>query len=269
MAAGRLEAAVLAEALAELRHLRATQTAEFAKLQSNIVNDTLSSGLVQFDAGGQATESFRVPYGSVAIANHGSGTVVLTNCAPTGATAPSKGKGVRRIASGAFAVCNLAGVAYGLYGTAGEMCSVEVFTRPQPPVASGALAAAALLGAAGDGLGVAMTSPPPPASFNDVSAAGATATRTRNAVAGQRHRLVAVSCSYSAAASTGTGLLTVTDGATVIAGWDVPLAVNTPFTPPAPPGGWVGSTNTALVILLAAGAAGTVGRLSTSTLTTT
>lgn len=308
-----MEQAVLAEILDELRSNRANSTEYFARLHSSITNDVLASGLAKFDSNGLITDSFRAPYGSIAVFNHGSGDVVLTSSAPGSGgtpTAPQLGKGVHRIPAGTAKVCNLAGTVFTLYGTAGEFCTLEVFTKPQPPTGAGAgkltaagqllvaglssdadasanaVLAALLtvdhaygyngttwdrlrtLGAAGDGLGVLLTSQPSSAAFNDISGAGAAVTRTFNAVAGQRHRLTHVSCSYSAAASTGTGLLTVTDGATVIAGWDVPLAVNTPFAPPLPEGGLVGSVNTNLVITLAAGAAGTVGRLNTAKLTT-
>jgi hypothetical protein len=90
--------------------------------------------------------------------------------------------------------------------------------------------------------------------------------RTLAAVVGQRHRLTALSCTWSAAAAT-TGLLTVQDGAATIASWDVPLAVNTPYAPPLPEGGLIGTANTAMVITLAAAGGLTVGKLNTAKMT--
>ncbi len=302
-----MEQALLAELLAEFRAAQAHSTQLFARFRSSITNDVLDSGAYILDANGLATTSYQTPYGSLFVVNLGVGDMTVTG-SPPAMGAPSNGRGVTVVPAHSAMLINLAGTAWTIYGTAGDLVDVQAFTRPWPPAAAGPLirgggvqpvigtnsdfdgmsnfASNGLrviehgyiyngtswdrlreFGAGGDGLGVAQASQPSSSPFNDVGGAGAAVTRTFAAVAGQRHRLTHVSCSYSAAASTGTGLLTVTDGATVVAGWDVPLAVNTPFTAPLPAGGIQGSINTALVVTLAAGAAGTVGRLNTAKLT--
>jgi hypothetical protein len=283
-----MQDALLAEMLAEVRAERSNSTETFAQLRSSITNDVLDSGAYVLDGNGLVTQAYQTPYGSLFLANLGAGDMTVTS-APPATGAPTRGRGVHIVPAHSAALLNLAGTAWTIYGTAGDLADVQAFTRPWPPYAAGALARSGAsglvadahgfvfdgttwaqsraLGAAGDGLGVQLVSQPGSAPFNDVGAAGAAVSRVIAAVAGQRHRLTGLSCSYSAAASTGTGLLTVTDGATVIAGWDVPLTVNTPFTAPLPVGGLLGSVNTALTITLAAGAAGTVGRLNTAKLT--
>lgn len=303
----RIETAITAELLAQMQHDRVNHTEMFARLQSNLTNDVLASGLQQFDASGQITDSFRAPFGSVAVANHGTATVTLTNSPPASA-APQKGKGIHRIPAGGFKLANLAGTAYTLYGTASEFVTVEVFTKAWPPAAAvvpGSSGIAALvaggssdadaaanavanelltgahgyvyngttwdrmraLGSAGDGLGVALVSQPLSTPFADTAAGNTAVVRTFNAVAGQRHRLTTVSCSFSGVAAT-IGLLTVVDGATTIAAWDVPLTLNTPFVGSFPEPGIPGSVNTNMVITLAAGGVGAIGKLNTSRVTT-
>jgi hypothetical protein len=245
-----MEHALLAELLAEFRAAQANSTEAFARFRSSITNDVLDSGLYVLDSNGLATASYQTPYGSLWVLNLG-GTDMVVASSPPGSAAPTKGRGIHIVPAHSGELINIAGTAWTIYGTAGDPADVQAFTRAWPPAAGGTLVSG----------GVA-SSP-----FNDVGGAGAPVVRTFAAVAGQRHRLTAVSCSYSAAASTGTGLLTVADGATVVHGWDVPLAVNSPFTPPLPAAGIQGSLNTALAVTLAAGAAGTVGRLNTAKLT--
>jgi hypothetical protein len=117
-------------------------------------------------------------------------------------------------------------------------------------------------------LGVVLVSQPPSTPFADTAAGNTAVVRTYAAVAGQRHRLTTLSCSFSGAAPT-IGLLTVVDGATTIGAWDVPLALNSPFIGSLPEPGILGSVNTNMVITLAAGGVGAIGKLNTSRVTTT
>jgi hypothetical protein len=132
-----MEATLLAELLEEIRLQRSQTTSELAKLRSGIVNDVLSSGLVLLDAGGQYTESFFTPFGSLAVANHGTSDVVVQN-GPPGQGAPLRGKGVHRVPAGLERVFNMSATEYTIYGAAGQALSVEVFARPQPPTSGGA-----------------------------------------------------------------------------------------------------------------------------------
>jgi hypothetical protein len=285
----QLQDALLAEILAELRSERSNSTEAFARFRSSITNDVLDSGAYLLDVNGLATANYQTPYGALFVVNLGAGDMTVTS-APPATSVPTRGRGVHIVPARSAALLNLAGTAWTIYGTTGDLADVQAFTRPWPPMATGSMVLAGGVGAAfvahgqllngagnwvdqkslaasGDGIGVALAAAPASTSAHTVGAAGAAVNRTYNGVASQRHRLTHISCSYSGAASTGTGLLTVTDGATIIAAWDVPLAVNTPFSPPLPAGGLVGSVNTNLLIDLAAGAAGTIGRITTAKLT--
>lgn len=121
--------------------------------------------------------------------------------------------------------------------------------------------------AVGDGLGVAMTMQPSSAAAHTTAAANTAVVKTYAAVASQKHRLTALSCSWSGTAPT-VGLLTVEDGSgNTIWSADVTLALNTPQSINLPPGGLAGTTNTAMIITLAAGGASAVGKLNTAKLT--
>ena len=128
-----MEATLLAELLEEIRLQRAQTTAELAKLRSGIVNDVLSTGLVILDVGGQYTESFFTPYGSIAIANHGTADMTVF-AGPPGVGAPTRGKGVALVPIGVFACVNLSATEYTIYGTALDKATVQVFSKPQPPM---------------------------------------------------------------------------------------------------------------------------------------
>jgi hypothetical protein len=118
----------------------------------------------------------------------------------------------------------------------------------------------------GDGLGVQLAAQPSSIPAHTTAAANTAVVRTYNAVVGQAHRLTVCAVSWSAAAAT-VGLLTVQDGATTVLSLDVPLAVNTPHNVYLPPGGIIGTINTALTVTLAAGGALSVGKLNTAKIT--
>lgn len=103
-------------------------------------------------------------------------------------------------------------------------------------------------------------------SAHTTAAANTAVVRTYAAVAGQSHRLTSLSSSWSGVVPT-VGLITVQDGATTILELDVPLALNTLIAIPLPVGGIIGTANTDLVITLAAGGAGAIGKLNTSKMT--
>ncbi|MBV8302282.1 MAG: hypothetical protein JOY68_10215 [Candidatus Dormibacteraeota bacterium] len=114
----------------------------------------------------------------------------------------------------------------------------------------------------GDGLGVALASPPSSRPLFQ-QATNAAATVTIPAVSGQHHRLTMIIASYSAT-PTG-GQLEVKDGGTTILVADLVAAGAEQLA--LPPGGIIGSVNTAMTVNLSAGGGGVVGSLSVATLT--
>ena len=59
-------------------------------------------------ANGLYTESFKTPYGSIAIANHSAAATMTVVSAPPAGGPPTRGKGMATIPPGVFAVVNLA-----------------------------------------------------------------------------------------------------------------------------------------------------------------
>lgn len=115
----------------------------------------------------------------------------------------------------------------------------------------------------GDGPGILQAQPPAPITQTATAAANTAVTITlANPGGGLARVVVGVSVSWSGAAAT-TGLLTMNNGANVWAA-DVPLALNTPFAPPLPPGGVSGGGGNTFTITLAAGGAGAIGKLNVS-----
>jgi hypothetical protein len=121
------------------------------------------------------------------------------------------------------------------------------------------------LGAAGDGLGVALAIQPSSTPLSAVAAgANQAAAVALNAVVGQRHRLTMLIASYSAAPSGGG--ITVQDGPTTVLAMDIASPGATAI--PLPPGGIAGTAGLQLTATLAAGGPGVVGKLSIAKLTT-
>lgn len=128
---------VLAEAeLAALVHQLVTQTANIAdRWATQIVNRVLLTELVIFDAQGLVTRPFHTSMGSVAVSNHGTGTITVQGGSPSGDSLapPGRGRGLGRVHGGRSATLNLTGTVLSLYGTPGEFATIQVFTKPQPP----------------------------------------------------------------------------------------------------------------------------------------
>lgn len=125
------EKQLLAEMLAELRALRATQTDLAAQVRGGILNSVLLSELITIDATGEATRSFNVAAGSIVCVNLSLTTdITLTSSGPQ-ATAPIAGPGVQLISAGTFLTMPLGSRQFTVYGTPGDKVNVQVFTGLQ------------------------------------------------------------------------------------------------------------------------------------------
>jgi len=131
---GELQAAMNIELLELLRHLRSTQTELVAELRGGMTNSVLYVALLKLGADGVWSSGFRVPMGSVFVANHGAAAITVSGSAP-GNGAPLQGVGLARVPATSFAVVNLASANLTVYGVADQFISVQVFAKPQPPVA--------------------------------------------------------------------------------------------------------------------------------------
>lgn len=95
------------------------------------------------------------------------------------------------------------------------------------------------------------------------AAANVAVVQTIAAVAGQQHRLSALSVSFTGA--TGTAELKVENGVgTTVFSVDLVLTAGATYDVTFPEGGLAGSINTAMIVTLAAGGAGAIGKVNTS-----
>lgn len=123
-----------AELLADLHHAMLTNTAEVAKLTGRIQNDTLEVGTYIFDAAGVIGSQYRTAAGCIEVENLGTHEMAVVSRASTGdGTPPTKGLGLRIVPAGTCRVVALGSHAWSIYGTAGDRCSVQVFTAGAAP----------------------------------------------------------------------------------------------------------------------------------------
>lgn len=82
---------------------------------------------------GALSRDWAVPFASVAVANHSS-TDPVTVISGTGQNVPpTSGPGMAYIRALGAAAWNLSGYSLTIYGKAGELVTLSVFTREQPP----------------------------------------------------------------------------------------------------------------------------------------
>lgn len=99
-------------------------------------NDVLISGTFAFDANGQISLDFQVDYACVAIQSSSAQPVTVTAASPQSA-APATGRGVHKVPANKAATLNIREKALTLYGNAGDLVSLQIFTKPQPPAFGG------------------------------------------------------------------------------------------------------------------------------------
>lgn len=134
----RTEGAVL-ELLQAVKEQLTLQATAFRELRYTRV---LESASFKFNAAGQISRDYPLPYAAVSIDSLSSGKVTAAN-APAAAAAPTEGQGTAQVGPYGFGVYNLAGRSLTLYGNPGDYVSITVFATPQPPnAASGQVALA-------------------------------------------------------------------------------------------------------------------------------
>lgn len=96
----------------------------------------LRSALLIIPASGVHVIDWPVQYRAYHLANHGSANMTVANTAPTGASAPTQGDGVKLVADGAAMTTNVLGRTLAIWGTPGDAFNIEVFEKPQTPAYS-------------------------------------------------------------------------------------------------------------------------------------
>lgn len=133
-----MTATVLAELVSTLRDMQSQQTDTWDRIKGGLTNQTISAGSHVIASAGYWSDQFNTQYGSVFVVNHSNNDMVFTNSAPAGlgATNPGSGTGTAWVLAKSSRVINMAGMAYTIYGTAGDVVDVEIFSKPQPPLAN-------------------------------------------------------------------------------------------------------------------------------------
>lgn len=118
-----------AELLAELRHYMQTSTRLVALLTGGVRNDTLSVATYVIPAEGYVSDSYGTAAGSIEVENTGTHPMTIVARPASGdGTPPAQGTGMRIIPAGQCRTTGLDSHAWTLYGTAGDVASVQVFT---------------------------------------------------------------------------------------------------------------------------------------------
>ena len=120
----------LAEALRALAG-RITELNELTR--GNLVNHVLYSGTVVVGAAGYVSIDFAIPMASVMIQASGTFGYVTVAAAPPASSAPTSGAGVVAVGPDAMLSVPLTGTVLTVYGTAGDLVYLGVWSRAQPP----------------------------------------------------------------------------------------------------------------------------------------
>lgn len=97
-----------------------------------IVPAILWSGTSQIPATGMLAVPVSDRYASIHIANLGTGDMTVVGGGPD-ISAPVEGAGVHIVRGATTRVIGLEAKALTIWGTAGERCSIVLYTAPQPP----------------------------------------------------------------------------------------------------------------------------------------
>jgi len=125
---------IAAETLQELRHAYETNTALVARIAGQIINDTLEVATYVIPATGVVSNQYKVAAGCIEVENFSNANqmIVVARADATGSP-PSQGTGMRPIAKGTCRVVALNSHAWSIYGTAGDVVSVQAFTAGAAP----------------------------------------------------------------------------------------------------------------------------------------
>ncbi len=109
---------------------------DLSQVIKTMVPRVLGTRTYVLDAQGTATDQYRVPYACLSVISESAAKLTVAS-SPLQGAAPGAGSGQGRVPANGFAVLNLAGNAWAVYGgAAGELITVTAYTQPQPPAAA-------------------------------------------------------------------------------------------------------------------------------------
>lgn len=107
-------------------------TALAAALKEMVISECLTTATLVIGASGHAEFDWTSGFASVALTNLSADPITITT-ATLADVAPTTGQGVAVVLPKSGASHNLAGHSLTVYGTAGDVVTLSVFSRPQPP----------------------------------------------------------------------------------------------------------------------------------------
>ena len=125
-------AAELAERMTESHRHVASAVTDLSALLTEIAPKVLGQESIVLDANGSATRQFRLPFQCVSVESQSA--KVLTVAGGGGSAAPTVGPGVAYVRANGATVANIRAYQWSIWGgNAGDLVTVTVFSRPQPP----------------------------------------------------------------------------------------------------------------------------------------
>lgn len=119
------------ELLDELARLRQATTQAAERLGALVINHTLEVFTLAIPAEGYIEREWQVPAGCVVVDNHGANPMTVSSAGP-GPAAPT-GTGAHRVPAGKLRAVNVASRHITVYGTAGDLVSVQALTTGAVP----------------------------------------------------------------------------------------------------------------------------------------
>jgi hypothetical protein len=123
----------LAAAMTEHHKALHGAVGDLTKLVDELAPKVIGMETVALDANGTASRQFRVPFQSLFVDSQSAHVLTVAGM-PLQTSAPNMGPGIAYIRIGGAAVCNIRSYNWSIWGgAAGELVTVTVFSRPQPP----------------------------------------------------------------------------------------------------------------------------------------
>lgn len=120
--------------LADALRVLAGRVTELNELtRGNIANHVLHSGTVVVGADGYVSLDFAIPMASVMVQASDTFGYVTIAAAPPASSPPTSGAGVVAVGPDAMLAVPLTGTVLTVYGTAGDLVYLGVWSRAQPP----------------------------------------------------------------------------------------------------------------------------------------
>lgn len=126
-------AAEMVERVAESHRHVAAAVADLSRVLDELAPKVIALETVALDAAGTATRQYRVPFQCLYVESQSAKVLTVAGMSMQ-SDAPGAGPGIAYVRAGGAATANIRAYQWSIWGgTAGELVTVTVFSRPQPP----------------------------------------------------------------------------------------------------------------------------------------